>query len=566
MSSIPGARTRAAFFAPLVAATFAASMCTGTLLASVPAAAAGPMVDYEMQQRTEQIQAAAHWHLAFRPSLQVLQQTVAQPRAASGVTPEAASTADQLLASLVAPGTTSTSPAAPVPPNAPAPDARRTLAQAAAVLTGQRWTPARDFLSALDLQTLAPIWSHTRESVGFALQYAAPATPVRYTLDLHRAAPGTSATPTLGERVRTLASGTLAPALPAAIPVALADVTDGAYLLVAHVQLEETPAEATDIVESVHVVRDVDARHAALVGGLAAVTGHEEAKALAEYPYALARAVRDGTREIVSYDFPAAMQRSGTIAAALANGHDPVRQAKGLQSRAYRFAETGELLPYQLYVPSNWSPDRRWPLVVALHGANLDETNMLGRASGQMQRLAEAHGFIVVSPLGYRLNSAYGSPRMAVLASDPERLRRSEADVLAVLDLVSREYAVDPAGRYVTGNSMGGGGTFWLGGQHPELWAGIAPVAFGGVTPEDTPGLAHLPIYVVCGDRDELGMLARVQDSLAVLRRAGITPEYVEVPGGTHTGAFDTALPGIFAFFAAQARSADATPAAASPQ
>ena len=33
-------------------------------------------------------------------------------------------------------------------------------------------------------------------------------------------------------------------------------------------------------------------------------------------------------------------------------GRDPVRQAKGLQNRAYRFAETGELIPYQVYVPS----------------------------------------------------------------------------------------------------------------------------------------------------------------------------------------------------------------------
>jgi dienelactone hydrolase len=552
MSPNPSARIRCALIVPLVTVMF-----TGILLTSAAAAAPGPMLDYESQQRAEQIQAAARWRLAFRPSLQVLQQTVAQLRAAPGVTPEAAATADRLLASLAAPGTASTSP---VPPTALAPDARRTLVHAAALLAGLPWTPARDFLSALDLQAQAPIWSGEHETVSFTLQYAAPAARARYTLDLHRAAPGTSATPMLGERVRTLASGTLAPTLPLATSVALTDVADGAYLLVARVDVEDGDTEATEIVESVHVVRDLDARHAALVAELAANTGHEEAKLLAEYPYALARAVRDGTRELVSYDFPAAMQRSSTIAAALANGRDEVRQAKGLQSRAYRFAETGELLPYQLYVPSNWSPDRQWPLVVALHGANLDETNMLGRANGQMQRLAEAHGFIVVSPLGYRLNSAYGSPRMAALASDPERLRRSEADVLAVLDLVSREYAVNPARRYLTGNSMGGGGTFWLGAQHPALWAGIAPVAFGGVTPEDTAGLAQVPMHVVCGDRDELGMLARVQDSLAVLRSAGIVPEYIEVPGGTHTGAFDTALPGIFAFFAKHARGQDGTP------
>lgn len=494
--------------------------------------AQAPMLDYESQSRAVQARTAAEWRLAFRPALPVLQQTVLQLRTAAGASPEARDAADRLVASAGA---------------QPPADARRSLWQAVTLLRGATWSPAREFEGALDFSPGSPVWSASRASIAFDMLYPVSGRAARYVVDLHASAPTTSATPQLGDRVRTLATGTLPSKLPRSVPVRLNDVPDGAYLVVATVTVDADVAAR--VVKPVYVVRDLEKREAALLRQVAAVPAHEEAKALLAYPFALARGVRDGQREIVSYDFPRAMRRSKEIAAALAAGRDPVRQGTGFQERAYRFPETGELIPFQLYVPTSWTPDRRWPLVVALHGANLDESNMLGRGKGQMQRLAEERGFIVAAPLGYRLNSAYGSARMAMLARDPERARRSEQDVLNVVELVGAEYGVDPARRYLTGNSMGGGGTFWIGGRHPELWAAIAPVAFGGVLPEDAPGLTTLPIYAVCGENDELGMLERMQESLVVLRRAGLAPAFVEIPGGTHTGAFDTALPGIFAFF-----------------
>ncbi len=254
---------------------------------------------------------------------------------------------------------------------------------------------------------------------------------------------------------------------------------------------------------------------------------------------------------MISYDFKAAIARSESIATILGQGNDQITRATGLQSRAYRFAETGELIPYQVYVPKNWTPDRMWPLVVALHGANLDEANMLGRAGGQMQKLAEERGFVVVSPLGYRINSAYGSQRGLArnLGGDADRVRRSEADVLAVTDLVAAEYKIDRARMYLTGNSMGGGGTWWIGAKHHDRWAAIAPAAFGGVVAEDVTPLAKVPVLAVVGDKDELGMRDRVKAAVDILRAGGLRPGYLEIPGGTHSSGFDIALPRIFDFF-----------------
>jgi len=502
----------------------------------VGAEAKAQLVDYEPAAKATPVQQDAAWRLAFRPGMQVLQQTVGQLRA--GVAAPVQQQVDGLVAEAA---------------KQPEAEARRTLWRAVSLMSGQAWTPRQDLLGAVALRTPSQIWTGQGDVLTFETLYApAAAERADYALELFASQPTTSATPKKGALVRPLAHGTLDGRYPARVQASLAGLPDGAYLLQATVT---AGADKTVVVQPVYLVRDLDARYAALKRELGAIAGHDEAKALAEYPYALAQAMRAGRREVVSYDFPAAMARSGKILAALKAGRDEVRQAKGLQNRAYRFAETGEIIPYQVYVPRGWTPEKAWPLVVALHGANLDETNMLGRDGGRMQALAEQHGFVVVTPLGYRLNSAYGSERgLAGLAGrDMTRVKRSEQDVLQVADLVAKEYNADPRRQYLTGNSMGGGGTWWIGGRYADRWAAIAPGAYGGVLPQDAPALSKLPIRVVVGERDDL-MLERVRETIATLKAAGVTPEYVEVPGGTHASAFEIELPRTFDFFQNHAR------------
>lgn len=517
-------------------ATLLAARAVAAVVAVVASAAAGgaaraQLVDYEPAAKASPVQQDAAWRLAFRPGMQVLTQTVGQLRSVAPVDIQ------KQLDALVAEAAKQDEPAA-----------RRTLWKAVSLMGGQAWSPQQELAGAVALRTPSQIWTGAGDVLTLDTLYPVPgAGSARYELKVYASQPTTSATPKKGALLRTLTAGQAAK-FPASVKAPLGGLPDGAYLLIADVSVG---AARTQIVQPVYLLTGLDARYSALRKDLAGISGHAEARALIEYPYALATAMRAGKREIISYDFPAALKRSSDLLAALKAGRDPVRQAKGLQNRAYRFAETGELIPYQVYVPSTWTPDKAWPLMVALHGANLDETNMLGRDGARMQKLAEEHGFVVVTPLGYRLNSAYGSQRgfsRQIVGAEADRRRRSEDDVLAVTALVEKEYNIDPRRRYLTGNSMGGGGTWWIGGKYPEMWAAIAPGAYGGVLPEDVPALAKLPIHVVVGDRDDL-MLDRVRETVAVLKAGGAAYEYVEVPGGTHPSAFEIDLPEIFKFF-----------------
>ena len=518
--------------------TWAAMVLGATIVSTIAGAEAkAQLVDYEPAAKASPIQQDAAWRLAFRPGMQVLTQTVGQLRSA------AAPAVQQQVDALVAEAA-----------KQPEPEARRTLWRAVSLMSDQAWTPGQELVGALALRTPSQIWTGADDRLTVDTLYPAAggAGGASYAVELFASQPTTSATPKKGAPLRPVTRGRLDGRYPAQVKASLSGLPDGAYLLLAKVT---AGAATTEIVQPVYLVRDLDARYAALRRELATVQGHDEAKALAEYPYALAQAMKAGRREIVSYDFPAAMKRSADIVAALKAGRDPVRQGKGLQNRAYRFVETGELIPFQVYVPSTWTPDKQGPLVVALHGANLDETNMLGRDGGRMQKLAEQHGFVVVTPLGYRLNSAYGSQRgfSRALAADPERVKRSEQDVLQVADLVAKEFNIDPRRQYLTGNSMGGGGTWWIGGRYPDRWAAIAPGAYGGVLPEDVPALSRLSIRLIVGEKDDL-MLDSVRKTLATLKAGGVNPEYVEVPGGTHASAFEIELPEIFNFFEKHAK------------
>jgi poly(3-hydroxybutyrate) depolymerase len=522
---------------------FAVGFALTLALAIAPVAAVraqAVMSDYEKFEKAAQAQRTAEWRLAFRPNLQVLNQTVQQLRILPRVTPEQKGAADALLAQAATQSE---------------PDARRTLWRAAMTLLGKQLTADQDVVGSAALRSPVPVVTGEGDRAHFEQLYPVEATSkVAYSLDLFGTEPTTSATPVKGSLVRKLGEGQLDQAFPHEVAIDLSGIADGTYLLIGHVS---SGAESAELAQPIYLVRDLASRDATLKAELAAIPGHDAAKALAEYPFALAAAIRGGTREIISYDFPKAIARSNAIVADLKQGHDSVQHATGLQSRAYQFEGTGELIPYQIYVPSAWTPDRKWPFVVALHGANLDETNMLGRAGAQLQKLAEQHGFIVLSPLGYRLNSGYGSIRdfgSELAGEDPQRLQRSEQDVLQAMAQVEREYNVDANRRYLTGNSMGGGGTWWLGGRYPERWAAIAPAAYGGVLPEDVPGLSRVPIMAVVGERDELGMLDRVRASVATLKSGGVTVDLIEVPGGSHTSAFDTTLPKIFDFFAAHSK------------
>src|SRR5574342_574692 len=170
----------------------------------------------------------------------------------------------------------------------------------------------------------------------------------------------------------------------------------------------------------------------------------------------------------------------------------PPARATGNQHRDYVFSPTGQRMPYRVYVPSTWDGEASLPIVLMLHGAGANENTYMDQANGLLMKLAEQHGFIVVSPLGFTPLGAYGNPlrlpavfgeseaaaaqRAAVTPQRRRELDLSELEVITALELVTEEYGADRSRTFLAGHSMGSGGVWHLAARYPERWRAVAPI------------------------------------------------------------------------------------------
>ena len=226
-----------------------------------------------------------------------------------------------------------------------------------------------------------------------------------------------------------------------------------------------------------------------------------------------------------------------------------------IQKKTYDFKEAGKEMEYSIFVPTTYDKSKKTPLIVALHGLYSNPQQML-RYSG-LTDLAEKNGYIVVAPMGYNSRGWYGAKALVKPKDeDPKNLAElSEKDVMNVLDIVRKDYTIDPDRTYLLGHSMGGGGTLHIALAHPEIWAGLAPIAPAIARPAtDLEKIKHIPIILVQGDKDVLVPVAGVRRWADQMKKLEMTHEYIEIPGGDHISVASQNFPKIFEFFNKQVR------------
>jgi hypothetical protein len=107
---------------------------------------------------------------------------------------------------------------------------------------------------------------------------------------------------------------------------------------------------------------------------------------------------------------------------------------------------------------------------------------------------------------------------------------------------VKRRFPVDEDRVYLTGLSMGGGGTLWLGLTRPDVWAALAPVCAAAPvgTEELAPNALNLPIHLFHADQDEVVPVEVSREWQKRFLNLGVKAEYVEFPG-VHHNSWDSA-------------------------
>lgn len=196
-------------------------------------------------------------------------------------------------------------------------------------------------------------------------------------------------------------------------------------------------------------------------------------------------------------------------------------------------ATNGHTLRYSLFVPPG-APDKL-PLVLCLHGAggNTAAANLLASPESQKK-----HPCIVLAPgcEGRSTRWVKGTFR----ASDEQRAVLPE--LLEALDAVIRDTQADAARVYVTGQSMGGVGTWGVIAAEPTRFAAAVPVC-GHWSPDDAKKIAQVPIWAFHGAQDPTVPVEGTRGMIAAIKAAGGSPKYTEFPDvghGSWNAAYDT--------------------------
>ena len=178
---------------------------------------------------------------------------------------------------------------------------------------------------------------------------------------------------------------------------------------------------------------------------------------------------------------------------------------------------------YSMYVPEYYSPDRRWPLVMALHGGSGNGRGFLW----SWLREARSLGAILIAP------TATG-PTWALMGedSDSPNLWRILADVRA-------RWNVDPACMLMTGMSDGGTFCYVSGLDAASPFTHLAPVSatFHPLMAEmaDADRLQGLPIHIVHGKLDWMFPVQVARQTQQALSAAGAAVTYREIDDLSHT-------------------------------
>lgn len=205
--------------------------------------------------------------------------------------------------------------------------------------------------------------------------------------------------------------------------------------------------------------------------------------------------------------------------------------------KEYENADT--VLPYRIYVPFNYTPDKKPPLLVNLHGAglrgndNVKHLNFLGTMLlKEDQQLSDAIIICPQCPENQKWVDTDWTKGSYSVDNTPE-----SNELKAVVELVEQlkqEYPVDESRIYACGFSMGGYGAWDLLMRHPDLFCAGVPMCGAG-DPTKAEELKAMPIWTIHGGQDPTVPVTGTREMAQALQSVSASDfHYTELPNNQH--------------------------------
>lgn len=201
----------------------------------------------------------------------------------------------------------------------------------------------------------------------------------------------------------------------------------------------------------------------------------------------------------------------------------PTEEQVGIMHYATSEDGEGERGGFWLYVPEYYTPERSWPLVMALHGGSGTGRQFLW----SWLRDARSRGAILVAP------SSMG-PTWALSGPDED-----SANLNRMVEFIRATWSVDQARMLLTGMSDGGTFTYLAGLAQSAPFTHLAPVAAAFnpllVVMSDTGRMQDLPVFVIHGAQDWMFPSTMANEAARTLAAAGARVSCEVIEDLSHT-------------------------------
>lgn len=207
---------------------------------------------------------------------------------------------------------------------------------------------------------------------------------------------------------------------------------------------------------------------------------------------------------------------------------------KSYEARVYK---SDFNMPYRLFRPA---ASGKLPLVLYLHGSG-------GLGDDNLKQLGLGNIFgtrVWLLPENQKTNPCYvlvpqtdrGWARYDFSQEQPKQISGLGDGVRVALEIVEalcREFPIDERRIYVTGQSMGGAGTWHITAKRPKFFAAAVPCCASPTLESATESIAT-PVWDFQGAADATVPVALSRERIAALRKAGAHPLYTEYVGVDH--------------------------------
>ena len=192
----------------------------------------------------------------------------------------------------------------------------------------------------------------------------------------------------------------------------------------------------------------------------------------------------------------------------------------------------GKTLTYLTIEPDDYDPNRRYPMIVLLHGFGAHMGDLAG-----LTPAIDSRGYVYVCPnaplsvqlgpgmVGYAWTPPGGS-------GSPEQVRSAEEMLATLLEEVMERYSVERGNIILGGFSQGGMMTYRIGLSDPDTFSGLLVLSARVSGPEilraRLPIERSQPIFISHGTEDSMISVDDAHKSLEFLEAEGYSPEYHE--------------------------------------